>query len=429
MKRLLYVSLALALVYSISFPARAELLKNIKTDGSIEIRSFGIDNGLDLKSVADDYRNDTRTRLMVGASSDLLDDVHARVQLLKNTRRYGDNGTGSGEEINSMDVFVPNAYVKVDKVFDHVDLTMGRQYYGRSDDLVIYYGPNNDADLTVNSLDMFRADADVNGYAKIQAMAGKLQRAPALAATSNSDTDVFGAEVNSDKVIPKGNLALYYYTRQIKKGAGLVAQVGNDTLNVYGFRAAGDILMGLGYQVEGVMNGGRDQISATSQPGYNGTAYLLALKWADEIMLPLRASAEYGVGSRTFQAISAGKRLGVIWGRFSGTGYPSGLVRSQATGLENLRVADVSVGANPLKKLGVDVAWYRFTAVDGGVNGTNTNGRKSLGTEYDLVLSWKHSDNVSFEVNAASLQIGDALRPAGSNSPVTEIGGDVKIKF
>src|SRR5690242_14163342 len=94
-KKLASLSLALALVYSISLPARAELLKNLKTDGSIETRSFGIDNETDRNSTANDYRGETRTRLMVGGSFDLLDDVHGRILLVKNNRVYGTGGTGN----------------------------------------------------------------------------------------------------------------------------------------------------------------------------------------------------------------------------------------------------------------------------------------------------------------------------------------------
>src|SRR5258708_17655319 len=88
-RKLFSLSLVLALVQSISLPARAELLKNFKTDGSIETRSFGIDNETDRNGNTDDYRGETRTRVMIGASTDLLDDVHARVLLRKNNRLQG----------------------------------------------------------------------------------------------------------------------------------------------------------------------------------------------------------------------------------------------------------------------------------------------------------------------------------------------------
>src|SRR5438477_11878510 len=168
-RKLASLSFALALVYFISLPARAELLKNLKTDGSIETRSFGIDNETDRNSSANDYRGETRTRLMVGGSFDLLDDVHARALLRKNNRVYG----GGSENANTVQstLFFDNAYVKVDKVFGHVDLTFGRQFYGDPNDLVIYFGPQNDDILSVTAVDIFRADADLGGWAKFQGIA------------------------------------------------------------------------------------------------------------------------------------------------------------------------------------------------------------------------------------------------------------------
>jgi len=54
-----------------------------------------------------------------------------------------------------------NAYVKIDKVFGAVDLTIGRQFYGDPNDLVIYFGPQNDDILSVSAVDLFRADASI----------------------------------------------------------------------------------------------------------------------------------------------------------------------------------------------------------------------------------------------------------------------------
>ena len=232
--KLLSLGLALALVESISFPAHADLFKNFKADGSIETRSIGIDNETDRNGSAEDYRGETNYRLMVGGSFDLLDDVHSRILLGKTSFKQG---SGAGD-INSVEssTFFDNAYVKVDKVFNAIDLTVGRQFYGDPNDLNIYFGPNNDDILSINSLDAFRADADILGVAKFQGIAGKLADNGAVGANNNSDTDLWGAEINTDKVIPMGNLAAYYYTRQIKLDAapvvptGYVAAGGNDVL-------------------------------------------------------------------------------------------------------------------------------------------------------------------------------------------------------
>src|SRR5882762_7742797 len=154
--------LLLGLVVFLCIPVRAELLKNLKTDGSLEFRSFGIDNETDRNPAIDDYRSETRTRLLFGGSFDVLDDVHGRVALRKNDRVFGNGTQRSFDGFNtsaSANLFIDNAYVKIDKVFGAVDMTLGRQYYGDPNDPVIYFGPNNDDLLSVGTIDLFRTDA------------------------------------------------------------------------------------------------------------------------------------------------------------------------------------------------------------------------------------------------------------------------------
>jgi hypothetical protein len=418
LRKLFSSAMALGLAVSVSIPARAELLKNFKTDGSLEVKAFGIDNETDRNGAADDYRGETHTRVMVGGSFDLLDDVHARILLRKNNYIYG----GGGENANTVqtNIVLDNAFVKIDKVFGRVDLTMGRQFYGDSNDLVIYFGPQPDDLLSVTAVDVFRADADLfGGWAKFEGIAGKIADTGALA---NSDTDLFGAKVLTDKVIPKGALSLSYYTRKIK-GAGATA---NNTLNVADLSARGDILeTGLSYQADYVQNFGRNA-AAAGAPANDGNAYFLGLRYGHTLSnMPFRAMLEYGRGTTDFAAIAPGKRFGKIWGEHSNFG-PSSLNGVGGAGLSNLQVIDAGVGINPIERLGVDVNAYRFT-----YDSPLANGNSNAGTEYDLILSWKHSDNVSFETSAATFQVGDALRnaPGTGTSPITRLGADVKIKF
>jgi len=414
--KLLSLSLALALMASVSLPVRAELLKNLKTDGSIEVKTFGIDNEVDLRGTTDDYRSEARTRLMLGGSFDLLDDVHARVLLGKNNRVYGGTaGTSESVQTVESNVFVDNAYVKIDKVFGRVDLTMGRQFYNDPNDLVIYFGPQPDDLLTITALDIFRADADLGGVARFKGIAGKLADTGAAGAGANSDTDVYGGEVNTDRVVPMGNLAAYYYTQKVKNAA---STLGNNTLNIAGIRAGGDILAGLGYRAEFVQNFGRNNSIATT-PAYHGSAYLVGVHYGHELMnYPFRARLEYGRGSADFATIAPGVRYGIIWGEHTNFGP------GQA-GLTNLKVFDGGLGISPISRLGIDVNAYRFM-----LDRATATGKSSAGTEYDLILSWRHSDNVTLEANAASFQVGDANQNVGSaTSPITRLGADVKIKF
>src|SRR5258708_508878 len=294
-RKLFSSGLALGLVVSISFPAHADLFKNLKTDGSIETRSFGIDNETDRNGTVDDYRGETRTRVMVGGSFDLLDDVHGRVLLRKNNRLQGQ----PVENANSVQtaLAVDNAYTKIDKVFGNVESTIGRQLYGDPNDFVIYFGPNNDDILSVNSVDLFRADADLMGWAKFEGIAGKTVETTPVSATAppaptnvNSDTDLWGVKIMTDKVIPKGGIGVSYYTRMVKKGA-VAGAPGNNTLNVWDLCVLGDIPMvgGLGYHADYIGNEGRNN-TAAGAPGYGGNAYFLGLKFGHDMSgMPFRA--------------------------------------------------------------------------------------------------------------------------------------------
>jgi hypothetical protein len=435
MRRLSSMVLALAMVLSITLPSRAELFKNFKTEGSLELLTMGVNNGTDRNSAADDYRSEMQTRVMLGGTWDLLDDVHAKLLLRKNNRLYGNSGESTQDVQDN--VFLDNAYAKIDKVFGHVDVTFGRQFYGQGDDLVIYFGPNADDLLSVNSLDTFRVDSDIMNVAKVTGIFAKRNEVGTINPTptdinANADTDIYGAEVGTDKVIPKGNLAAYYYVQNQKNGGSTTTPTnGNNTLNVYGLRAKGDVpvLTGLTYQAEGIANGGRNattNVAPGDNQGYTGSAYLLGLNYVKELnSMPVRASGEYGRGTDNFQAINAGKRFGIIWGQQSTYG-PSTLNRNSSTGLNNLKVFDLGVGVNPLPKLGVDVAYYNFN-----YDAYTTNTALSAGQEWDLTLSWKHSENVLLDVKAASFQEGQALKNGGGTptNPITYIGSDIKIKF
>jgi hypothetical protein len=438
MPKLSSLALSLAMATSIALPGRAELLKNFKTDGSIEVKTFGIDNETDRDSSADDYRSDMRTRLLIGGVFDLLDDVHGRVLLRKNNRLYGQ----AVENVNSVEtaLAVDNAWVKIDKVFGRVDMTLGRQFYGDPREFLMYFGTQPDDLLSVTAVDAVRADADFNGWVRFQGLAGKLVEstpvsasAPAGPSNVNSDTDIYGGTLSTEKVIPKGMLGLSYYTSRTK-GAGVT---GNNTLTVTNVHLAGDILSGFGYQADYLQNFGRNRsgvgtvnvpVTATNaEPSYNGNAYFLGLNFGNALQgWPVRARLEYGHGSRNFVSVAPGRRFGIIWGEHSNVG-PSSLNGVGGAGLSNLTVYDAGIGVNPIERLGIDLNAYRFRYSDGSVAG----GLTSAGTEYDLVLSWKHSDNVSLEANAATFQVGDALdNTAGTpTNPITRLGADIKIKF
>ncbi|HNT97713.1 MAG TPA: hypothetical protein PKK31_05540, partial [Elusimicrobiales bacterium] len=134
MKKLIAMLALLAFAGNI---ASAELLKNFKYDGKLEVHGYSLNNA-DYNKNAQDKRGETETRVQINAGFDLNDDADAVVSLVKNNREYDENG----EDVNTVqnNLFFEQAYVNLKGVFG-LDHKVGRQYYGEAGDLVIYYGP------------------------------------------------------------------------------------------------------------------------------------------------------------------------------------------------------------------------------------------------------------------------------------------------
>ena len=346
------VGVATAVLFTVTLPAHADLIRSFKTDGSIEIKAFGIDNETDRNGTRDDYRGEVRSRILAGATFDVLDDVHGRVLLRKNNRLYGQ----PVENVNSIEsaFALDNAYVRIDKVFGAIDLTMGRQFYSSPEDFAIGIGPYPDDLLSVGSADLFRADAGIGNVVHFQGIAGKLnettpisQTSPAGPLDANTDTDVFGGSAETDAVGPAANLAAFYYTRKNKYQKP--PAVGNDTLSITGLKLGGELIEGLNYRLDFMQNLGRNS-ATVGQPAYDGTAYFVGLRYghtmgswtttADSEGIPLRGVLEYGRGSDNFQAIAVGPRFGKIWGETRQRRHRTVHAQSCATGRRAQQLKD-----------------------------------------------------------------------------------------
>jgi hypothetical protein len=189
-------SWALSLLPVLASAADAELLRNLKVSGQLDLQCTAARNVHDLstyESVSpaptddnNDRIGDAQTRLLLSLEWDLLDDAHSRVTLRKNDRTWGTSGGGTNTNANSQplaasgadvlgSVFVDEALFKVDKVAGQVDLTLGRQFVGEPGDIVAYFGPSEKAEygLPVTSLDAARADWGSESFG-LTGLAGKI---------------------------------------------------------------------------------------------------------------------------------------------------------------------------------------------------------------------------------------------------------------
>ena len=138
----------LAVVAFASSMASAELLKNFKYDGKVEVNAYNATNTNDFNSKTKDAWSDVQTRVQLNAGFDLNDDVNAVVSVVKNNRNYGNNpesattntAIGTANDGILGNIFFEQAYLNLKGVLG-IDHKLGRQYYGNEGDLVVYYGP------------------------------------------------------------------------------------------------------------------------------------------------------------------------------------------------------------------------------------------------------------------------------------------------
>ncbi|HEX4047419.1 MAG TPA: hypothetical protein VH309_06270 [Elusimicrobiota bacterium] len=452
MKKLLGSTFALALL--VPAVANAQLLKNFKMSGSLEVDAVDATNVTDFSTKKYDNLGTVQTRLMVHADWDVLDDVHAHVSIDKNNRTYG---TGA-ESLTAVqgDLTVDESYVKIDKLFGALDTTIGRQYYGEPGDLVVYFGPKyNLYGMGITALDGGRFDW--NGEKTGVTLLASKVTGSAIGVNDNANKDLYGADVHFK---PTDNLSgsVYGYDRTtINSGARTpgVNVVGNDYLYLAGLR--GKVTMGGAWaKAEFDKNFGSNRTvgaggNYTLTDNYTGWAGLLDLGYKADIsnVGALTGWAQGGIGSggqrpgNNFQSIAGDYRPGSIWGRFA-TGASSTLGSGNvedSSSLTNLVVIGAGVKATPsaLSKLTAGLSWWNFRAQNETAyhiaSAANTQGNVALGNEYDLDLTWAHSENVTVSAGVGDFQPGRAAiviassSNGGSVSPARLGYADLSIKF
>jgi hypothetical protein len=480
MKKLLGSTLALAMFLPAG--ANAELLKNLKVSGQLDVQTTSARNITDFvtrptgansspaSTANNDRIGDAHARLMVRGDWDLLDDVHARVTLVKGAENNGARVYGeASQDLNDLQntTNIEEAFVKIDKLFGHLDTTIGRQFYGEAGDLIIYYGLRDNFGQRVSAIDAFRADW--NGeHMQVTGLAGRTTSGNNLAAGAVADVDVRGLVVSCNKhenVKPTA----YLYNRVTHGTAGLGATLGstgagagagkNDNLWVAGVKVKGEVA-GFSGALEFAKNFGQDRLTyagvTTGAQNVNYTGHAIKLNAAykadvqDVAVFNPWAEAARGsgdnnfdhAGNRNFQSIATDYRPGAIYGRFDtgaalAVGSAAGLTGNSiaSNGLTNRLIWGVGVKATPaaLNKLTTGVAFYRYAFDRLPTLSTGQRRSRNIGSEIDLVNEWKHSENVSVKVTLGSFQPGAYIRDVrGANAatnPAVMAAGDVSIKF
>jgi len=501
-KKLLGSTLALGMLFPAQSFAADSLVKGLKFGGQIDIQATDAKNVSDFSThganpgtpaagnSGNDRISDVQTRILLHADWDVLDDVHAKVTLRKNDRTWG---TGAGTLQGTPTAAAPNAgnsqtigapggnnilgtiavdqaYVKIDKLGGAVDLTAGRQFYGTSGDMVIYFGPSDKAEYGLPSTSIDAARLDWAGsWGGLTAMGGRVIGQPIAtlggATGGVNSIDVFGlnAAIKGTDMVSG---AAYVYNRH-GNSTGLPALNGTAANPQTQFAAAGDSLWIVGAKAkaqagmawvagEVAKNFGTNRFT-NGAAGAAGTAASRAYTgWAAKADIgakldtPIGGVAPwghlgYGTGDSNsqsgsnhgFAAIAGDYRPGGIYGRFSGNGLFSNGVANLGNGvaaanpaatltgnpyagngtLTNRVIWGVGVKTTPsmMNKLTAGVSYWDYRTQTQGLPVTATvptqlSGNKHIGSEFDVDLAWQHSENVAIGVGFGDFQPGGMIR-------------------
>jgi len=488
------------------FPAQSfaadSLLKNMKFGGQIDVQGISADNVADFTTNApdattgnaNDHIGDVQTRVMIHADWDVLDDVHAKVSLTKNDRNWGDAGgnpqvNGNSQSVDAAGVlgntFVDQAYIKIDKVGGALDTTLGRQFYGTSGDMIVYYGPSDKMiyGLGTNAIDAARVDW-AGSWGGLTLLGGKVFGAP-IGTVDNADINLFGVNA-AIKGTDMVSGAAYAYD-QITRGTGALgnppgngagpANISgvNDNLWVVGLKAKAN--MGMAWLAgEVAKNFGSNRISNATAGTAASRSYI---GWAAKVDAGAKVEtpiggvspwANVGLGSgdsdnssssnNGFTAISGDYRPGTIYGTFttgsagalgglSGAAVGANAVAGNGT-LTNRFIWGVGVKTTPtaMNKLTVGASFWDFHTQTSALPATAGSprpfvGNKHIGSEGDIDLGWQHSENVTLGAGVAEFWPGGLISEANQSTDVTAASAnsgvgtspvrmayfDVRVKF
>lgn len=375
----------LAIVAFASSMANAELLKNFKYDGQLEVNAYNIDNR-DLDKKTDDKKSFVDSRVMLNAGFDLNEDVSAVVSVVKLDRQYGTNSQNVTGANGILDlVRFEQAYLNLKGVFG-IDHKLGRQYYGNAGDMVVYYGPKMwpypaKYATTTPAIDGWTGWYKTGNWDLNAIIAKQAQGA------TPGKTDVNLAGINAKTSVKGVNLTAYIYDKVDKTAAPNA-----NYLDLAGIRASYAIPQVKNLNVAGEydMNMGNNNVVAQERK-HRGFAYKFNADYSMDLAGKLGFDGEYVHQSgdekanstdKAFRAINSDYRPGIIAGGFF-------LTAATGTGMNSYNVG-VNWTPSKLEKLNIAVKYYSL-----GFDKKNTLKNKHLGNESDLVATWTHSANVS----------------------------------
>jgi len=400
-------------------------VKNIKIDGSLDAVSINLDNSTDLTKTDtstganDDLINQTKARLMLGLSADLTDKVSGKILIYKNDRLWGTPFDQDIGWILSV-VRVANAYVTLkDVVLNGLELTVGRQFVGDQKDLLLYFGPLSDYNLSIEALDALKAKYNTE-LLSVGLVSGKFLES---FGPGNTDTDILALDIATEKIVPEGKVALRFVNEVVN------ASVSDNVNNrqILGLDLKGNIpgVEGLNYKLLYAMNMGKN-----AGINYKGTGLVLGAGYDKELEVgKVNVKAEYASGSgddgstaddEDFVSFGNDYRYGEVYGK----GLFGGNV-----GITNQTIIALEAGFAPSAildgKLGLGLGYYMFS-ITKVASGQDSN----IGNEIDVKVKYDLTKDVCLSLTYGIFNPGKALEGRGIGKDAANVlAMNLNVKF
>lgn len=462
-KRLILV-LALAFVVGIAFAAYAEV-QNVKVSGDIDLHGIARSN-LTLKdneSVTNygESISAAISQVRVRIDADLTDNVSTTVRLL-NERVWGaeDDATTSVNDDTGVDLDL--AYVSLKEfLYSPLTLTLGRQELRFGNALIV-------------------GDPDTNGVAAgtLPVSLGDLSKRKAfdaIRAVLNYDplvVDLIYSKIDENNIARADDINLYgvnaayavnknlnadvYLWQRTRKATGTATLLGNtqaENLRTAGAKATYTGIENLSAGLEGAFQFGDHISNATLYPNdlaSNATAVLNRKVTAYAI----QATANYALPKVKYTPTVGGS-----YTYLSGDKYLSnsdnyrgwdpmfedqagGTLFNKILGYSNAQLFNANTSLKPMDDLTVALNYYylqlnqpytgaavvRVSGVTGDPTYTMKGGKKSLGNEIDLGLTYDYTEDVQIGLNTGAFIPGEAFDKANKKT-ATQVIGSMKVTF
>ncbi|MBE7414281.1 MAG: alginate export family protein [Deltaproteobacteria bacterium] len=435
MKRILLSVFAAAVAVAWTVPASAA---DVTFGGEVRVRGEWRDNVTFVDNTSTQSFIGQRVRLTANAQAS--DDISFKVTL-QDTRNWGaaqaaaggPNLTDSGD--NTLDLH--ESYVNITNLLESpVSLRIGRQELSYGDERLIgTFGWSNNG----RSFDAVKAMVTTD-LANVDIFASKIRESNPAGGTVDNDQDFYGIYATT-KAVPNNTLDLYLLL--LRDGLHTTAMIANNS--TFGTITGSQKLYTIGARLAGSAAGLDYTVELPYQFGEIGNtdiqAWALAAKAGYTIPgapMNLRLGAEYNYATGDDDT-TAGSDSETFSNLFPTNHNKLGYMDLQ--GWRNVSAWNLNLSADVSEKLRVYAAYWDFRraettdhwysagqwnnapaaagpAADPVRNATlNTSGSKKVGSEVDLVATYKYNNNVAIEAGLSRFFVGDFVEAgAGANN-------------